>query len=132
MGVEGRGRRVGGEEFDVEGIGGVDGDHRLGIIVQILQQDLTQRVNLATVRRTAITGQELALLLQRAEEGIQFSHHGYVGGEVGILGQHEAEVEGVGIARVAGGGDVLRVGEDAVVGVGEGQETAVAEGRVGD
>lgn len=29
VGVEGRGRRVGGEEFDVEGIGGVDGDHGL-------------------------------------------------------------------------------------------------------
>ena len=132
MSVEGRGRRVGGEEFDVEGIGGVDGDHGLGIVVQILEQNLTQRVNLAAVGRAAVARQELALLLQRAEEGVQLPHHGDIGAEGGILGQHEAEVESVGIAWVAGGGDVLRVGEDAVVGVGQGQETAVAEGRVGD
>lgn len=74
----------------------------------------------------------MALLLQRAEEGVQFPHHGDIRAEGGILGQHEAEVESVGVARVAGGGDELRVGEDAVVGVGQGQETAVAEGRVGD
>ena len=134
VGVQGRGRRVGGEEFDVECVGGVDGDHGLGVIVQVFQQDLAQRVDLAAVRRAAaaVPGQELALLLQRAEEGVEFPHHGYVGAEFSILGEDEAEVEGVGVARVAGGGDVLWVGEDAVVGVGEGQETAVAEGRVGD
>ena len=31
--VEGRGRGVGGEEFDVEGVGGVEGDHGFGVVV---------------------------------------------------------------------------------------------------
>ena len=132
VGVEGRGGRVGGEEFDVEGVGGVDGDHGFGVVVQVLQEDLAQRVDLAAVRGAAVAGEELALLLQAPEEGVEFPDHGDVGAEFGILGEHEAEVEGVGVARVAGGGDVLRVGEDAVVGMGEGQETAVAEGRMGD
>lgn len=130
VGVEGRRGRVGGEEFDVEGVGGVDGDHGLGVVVQVLEQDLAQGVDLAAA--AAVPGQELALLLQRAEEGVQLPHHGDVGAEVRLLGQHEAEVEGVGVARVAGGGDVLRVGEDAVVGVGQGHEAVVAEGRVRD
>lgn len=120
VGVEGRGRRVGGEEFDVEGVGGVDGDHGFGVVVQVLEQDLAERVDLAAVRRAAVAGEELALLLERAEQGVEFPYHGDVGAEVRIFGQDEAEVEGVGVAWVAGGGDVLRVGEDAVVGVGEG------------
>ena len=120
VGVEGRGRRVGGEEFDVEGVGGVDGDHGFGVVVQVLEQDLAERVDLAAVRRAAVAGEELALLLERAEQGVEFPYHGHVGAEVRIFGQDEAEVEGVGVAWVAGGGDVLRVGEDAVVGVGEG------------
>ena len=37
VGVEGRGRRVGGKELDVEGVGGVDGDHGLGVVVQVFQ-----------------------------------------------------------------------------------------------
>ena len=74
----------------------------------------------------------MTLLLQAAEERVQFPHDGYVGAEFRVLGQHEAKVEGVGIAWVAGGGNVLWVGDDAVVGVGQGQETAVAEGWVGD
>ena len=128
VGVEGRGRRVGGEELNVEGVGGVNGDHGLGVVVQVLEEDLAEGVDAAA----AVPGQELALLLERAEEGVELPHHGDVGAEVGILGQNEAEVEGVGVAGVAGGGDVLRVGEDAVVGVGQGEEAGVAEGRVGD
>lgn len=31
--MEGRGRRVSGEEFDVEGGGGVEGDHGFGVVV---------------------------------------------------------------------------------------------------
>ncbi len=128
MGVEGRGRRVGGEELDVERVGGVDGDHGLGVRVEVLEQDLAQRVDLAAAAAAAsaaagaarVPRQELRLLFQRAEEGVEFPYYGDVGAEVGVFGEHEAEVEGVGVARVAGGGDVLRVGEDAVVGVGEG------------
>ena len=130
VGAAGRGRRVGGEELEVEGVGRVEGHHGLGVGVEVLEQDLAQGVEAAPA--VAVAGQEPALLLQRAEEGVQFPRHGDVGAEVGVFGQHEAEVEGVGVARVAGGGDVLGVGEDAVVGVGEGQEAAVAEGRVGD
>ncbi len=33
VGMEGWGRGVGGEEFDVEGVGGVDGDHSFRVIV---------------------------------------------------------------------------------------------------
>ena len=33
VGVEGRGRGVGGEELNIEGVGGVDGDHGFGVIV---------------------------------------------------------------------------------------------------
>ena len=31
--VEGRGRGIGGEELDVEGGGGVEGDHGFGVVV---------------------------------------------------------------------------------------------------
>lgn len=71
VGVEGRGRRVGGEEFDVEGVGGVDGDHGFRVVVQVFEQDLAQGVDLAAVRGgVAIAGEELALLLEGAEEGV--------------------------------------------------------------
>lgn len=124
MGVEGRGRRVGGEELDVERVGGVDGDHGFGVRVEVLEQDLAQRVDLAAAATAGgaarVPRQELRLLFQRAEEGVEFPYYRDVGAEVGVFGEHEAEIEGVGIARVAGGGDVLRVGEDAVVRVGEG------------
>ena len=116
MGVEGGRGRVGGEELDVERVGGVDGDHGLGVVVEVLEQDLAQCVDLAAaVAGGGVAGQELALLLERAEEGVELADDGHVGAEVGLVGQHEAEVEGVGIARVAGGGNVLRVGEDTVV-----------------
>ena len=131
VGVQGRGRRVGGEELDVERVGGVDGDHGFGVVVQVLEEDLAQGVDLAAAA-AAVAGEELALLLERAEEGVELADDGHVGAELGVLGQHEAEVEGVGVARVGRGGDVLRVGEDAVAGRGQrGQEAAVAEGRVG-
>ena len=29
---------IGGEEFDVEGIGGVDGDHGFGIVIEIFKE----------------------------------------------------------------------------------------------
>lgn len=57
VGVEGRGRGVGGEEFDVEGVGGVDGDHGFGVVVQVFEEDLAEGVDLAAVRGAgAVTG----------------------------------------------------------------------------
>lgn len=121
VGVEGRGRGVGGEEFDVEGVGGVDGDHGFGVVVQVLEEDFAQGVDLAAVwGAAAVAGEEVALLFEGAEEEVEFADDGDVGAEGCIFGEDEAEVEGVGVAGVGGGGDVLWVGEDAVVGVGEG------------
>ncbi len=38
---ERRGRGVGGEELDIEGVGGVNWDHGFAVVVQIFQKDLT-------------------------------------------------------------------------------------------
>ena len=84
VGVEGRGRRVGGEEFDVEGVGGVDGDHGFGVVVEVFEEDFAQGVDLAAVRGAAVAGQEVALLLERAEEGVEFADDGDVGAEFGV------------------------------------------------
>ncbi len=70
VGVEGWRGRVGGEELDVEGVGGVDGDHGLGVVVEVLEEDLAEGVDLARVRGAAVAGQELALLLEGPEEGV--------------------------------------------------------------
>lgn len=31
-------RGVGGEEFDIEGVGGVDGDHSFRVVIQIFEE----------------------------------------------------------------------------------------------
>lgn len=67
-----------------------------------------------------------------AEEGVEFSGDGDVGGEVCVGGENEAEVEGVGIAGVGGIFDALGIGEDTVVGDCELEEAIVAEGWVGN
>lgn len=94
VGVEGWGRGVGGEEFDVEGVGGVDGDHGFGVVVEVFEEDFTQGVDLAAGVRAAIAaaaaaaiaGEEVALLFEGAEEGVEFADDGDVGGEFGVFG----------------------------------------------
>ena len=41
--------RVGREELDVEGVGGVDGDHAFAVVVEVFQEDFAERVDLARV-----------------------------------------------------------------------------------
>ena len=69
VGIEGRRWGVGGEEFNVERIGGVDWDHSFRIVVQILEQYFAQGVDFAAARSgdAAVAREELALLLERAE-----------------------------------------------------------------
>ena len=69
---------------------------------------------------------------ESAEEGVEFAGDGDVGGEVCVGGEDEAEVEGVGVARVGRVFDALGIGEDAVVGDCELEEAVVAETWVGD
>ena len=86
VGVEGRGRGRGGEEFDVEGVGGVDGDHGFGVVVEVFEEDFAQGVDLAAGAAAAVAGEEVALLLEGAEEGVEFADDGDVGGEFGVFG----------------------------------------------
>jgi len=74
----------------------------------------------------------LALLLEGAKKGIEFPHDRYIRAEVRVLCCHETEVEGVCIAWVRGGGNVLWIAEDAVVGCGKLDKAGVAESGVRD
>ncbi len=67
-----------------------------------------------------------------AEEGVEFAGDGDVGGEVCVGGEDEAEVEGVGVARVGGVFDALGIGEDAVVRDCKLEKAVVAETWVGN
>lgn len=51
MREQGRRRRVGGEELDIQRVVVVDGDHRFAVVVQVFKQDLAQGVDLARVGR---------------------------------------------------------------------------------
>lgn len=130
--VERWGWWIGREELDVECVGSVDWNHSLAVVVQVFEQNLAQRVYLARVWFRSILREKLALFLQGSEEGVQFPHDGDISAEIGIFGQHEAEVKGVGISWVGGRGDVLRVAEDAVMGGSELEKARVAEGGVRD
>ena len=93
----------------------INRDHTLAVIVQILQQDLTQRVDLARVRGAAILArQETGLGFQVVEEGGHFGDDGLEGGWVGGEEEDDAEVENVLVAVVGGGGEAYRMAEDAV------------------
>ncbi|KAI4120493.1 MAG: hypothetical protein LQ347_007085, partial [Umbilicaria vellea] len=100
------------------GVGFVDGDHAFAVVVQVLEQDLAERVHVAGVGGGEVAREEFGLFFERAEEGGEFLHDGEVGGWVGGFVEHEAEVEDVFVAVVFRRGETDGVPEDAVVGDG--------------
>ena len=112
--ADGRRRRIGGEEFDVEGVGVIDGDHAFAVVVQVLEQDLAERVDLARVGRGAVGGQKAGLGLEGAEERGEFIDDGLVRRGVGGDGKDEGEIENVLVAVVVRRGDAYWVTEDAI------------------
>ena len=111
--------RVRGEKLDVQGVGVVDGNHALAVIVQILEQDLAQRIHLPRIRGTRISRQEMRRLFQVLEKGGEFRGHGGIGGGFGVAGEDETEVKDEFVAGVGRGDEADRVTENAVAGVEE-------------
>lgn len=70
VGVEGRRRRIGWEEFDVQRVLVVDWDHGFAVIIQIFEQDFAESVYLPRIRVSAISTEELTLFFEGAEEGV--------------------------------------------------------------
>ena len=114
MREQGRRRRVGGEELDVERVVVVDGDHGFAVVVQVFEQDLAQGVDFACVGRRGITAEEMGLLLEGAEQCGELEGDGQVRGELGGAVEHETKVEEKLVARVEGRRQAHRVAEDAV------------------
>lgn len=73
-------RRVGQrrEEFDVERVEFVDGDHAFTVVVQVFHEHLTQTVDLARVAGGVVVGQEMGLLFQTAHQVGQLLDHRFV------------------------------------------------------
>lgn len=114
MGEERRWRGVGREQLYVESVGGVDGDHRFAIVIQVFQEDFAQRIDLARIWRRGVTREEVRLLFEGAQKGGQFEGDGKMRGKVGGGVENEAEVEEKLIARIGGRGEADWVAEDAV------------------
>lgn len=100
MGEERRRRGVSGEELDIEGVGGVDGDHGFAIVIQVFQEDFAQRIDLARIWRGGVPREKVRLLFEGAEKGGQFEGDGKMRGEVGSSVENKAKVEEKLIARV--------------------------------
>lgn len=100
--VQGRRGRVHGEEFDVERVVGVNGDHGFAVVVEVFEQDFAQGVDFARVGRRRVAREEAGLLFERAEERGQLEGDGEVRGEVHACVEDQAEVEEEFVARVRG------------------------------
>lgn len=134
-------RRVGREEFNIEGVeiicgslvsisavstarGLTNWNHALAVVVQVLHQHLAQRINLPRILLREIFRQELTLLLQPPHEIRQLLNHTLVRAEVTIFCKNYAEVEYKLIAVICGASQANRISEDSVAIVADLKEVA--------
>lgn len=100
--VQRRRGRVHGEEFNVERVVGVNGDHGFAVVVEVFEQDFAQGVDFARVGRRRVAREEAGLFFERAEERGQLEGDGQVRGEVHACVEDQAEVEEEFVARIRG------------------------------
>lgn len=61
-----RWRGVGGEQLYIQGVGIINGDHGLAIVVQIFEENFTQSVDLACIRWRRVPREKVVLLFESA------------------------------------------------------------------